>query len=97
MKKHKDIHVGFREHNVLQDEDGLRRYLTLTLLGLARQMLNSLLEIWEVWETMEVEIQNVVHLVVVSDAMILRVFRLSKEVLLHLEIIMQNSLEMVGH
>lgn len=60
-------------------------------------MLNNLLEIWELWETMEVEIQNVVHLDMVSDAMILRVFRLSKEVLLHLEIIIQNSLEMVGH
>ena len=60
-------------------------------------MLNNLLEIWELWETMEVEIQNVVHLDMGSDAMILRVFRLSKEVLLHLEIIIQNSLEMVGH
>ena len=60
-------------------------------------MLNNLLEIWELWETMEVEIQNVVHLDMVSDAMILRVFRLSKEVLLHLEIIIQKSLEMVGH
>eukprot|EP00435_Cladocopium_sp_Y103_P069066 s36_g32.t1 len=69
------------------------------LLGIppppTQEMLNSLLETWKVWETMEVEIQNVVHLDVVSDAMILRVFRLSKEVLLHLEIIMQNALEMV--
>ena len=60
-------------------------------------MLNNLLEIWELWETMEVEMQTVVHLDMDSDAMILRVFRLSKEVLLHLEIIIQNSLEMVGH
>lgn len=69
------------------------------LLGIppppTQQMLNNLLEIWELWETMEVEIQNVVHLDMVSDAMILRVFRLSKEVLLHLEIIIQKSLEMV--
>ena len=60
-----------------------------------REMLNELLETWEVWKQMETELQSVVHHDTVSDAMVFRVLRLGKEMLIHLEIIFEDSLQMV--
>eukprot|EP00438_Fugacium_kawagutii_P034659 Skav203539 [mRNA] locus=scaffold2230:93396:99577:- [translate_table: standard] len=60
-----------------------------------QEMLNQLLETWEVWEQMETELQSVVHHDTVSDAMVFRVLRLGKETLIHLETILEDSLQMV--